>query len=321
MDCFDQPLHSFVGHSDVVLDFGWYNGNGNEYELVTWSKDNSLRIWKVDSTLLTHYGEDNIAHSYDFASDEINDNQSVSTDSTEGTDSSAPQRPTSLDLSLTKLTVEQPKAVHSSHESDVKKPQTPETPINSLIPNLTQEFSLINVNIPNIQIEELNASKRICIITATTSICCRLKMTFPSGYPNHVAPQFTFLNGSTAPSEEVKKELLKVLQTTAFLQVKRNRTCLEPCLRQFIATLERLTGNTSSLVGPTQPTLVDLLPNHHYGSYLDASVPFPRTSGARFCSGEVCPSKNPILPFPYSLLSISPFSFWYVSDVPHIWSK
>ena len=293
MDCFEQPLHSFVGHLDVVLDFGWHKNIGNEYELITWSKDNSLRIWKVDSQLLTT--PDKIVHSFDFASDEINDNQSSSTDSTEGTDSSAPQRPTSLDLSLTqiKTTTEQSKTVHSSHEIEIKKPQTPETPVNSLIPNLTQEFSLINVNIPNIQIEELNASKRVCVITATTSISCRLKMTFPSGYPNHVSPQFTLtpLNGSTALSEEVKKELLKVLQTTAFLQVKRNRTCLEPCLRQFIATLERLTGTTPSSLLVTQPTLIDMLPSHHYGSYVDASVPFPRTSGARFCSGEVwfCP--------------------------------
>jgi hypothetical protein len=295
MDCFDQPLHSFVGHLDVVLDFGWHKNIANEYELITWSKDNSLRIWKVDSQLLTLHNDDNIVHSFDFASDEINDNQSSSADSTEGTDSSAPQRPTTLDLSLTqsKSTKEQSKTVHSSHETEIKKPQTPETPVNSLIPNLTQEFSLINVNIPNIQIEELNASKRVCVITATTSISCRLKMTFPSGYPNHVSPQFTLtpLNGSTALSEEVKKELLKVLQTTAFLQVKRNRTCLEPCLRQFIATLERLTGTTPSSLLVTQPTLIDMLPSHHYGSYLDASVPFPRTSGARFCSGEVCPFK------------------------------
>lgn len=294
MECFDQPIHSFVGHSDVVLDFGWHNKNGNEYELITWSKDNTLRVWKVDSALLTQpTSDDNMVPSFaDFASDEINDNHS-STDSTEcTTDSGAHKRPNTLELSNseTKPIAEPKKSVHSSHESDVKKPQTPETPVNNLIPNLTQEFSLINLSIPNIQIEELNASKRVCTITATTSISCRLKMTFPTGYPNHVAPrfEFSFMNGATAPSEEVKNELLKVLQTTAFHQVRRNRTCLEPCLRQFIDTLKRLTGSTTS----TQPTLIDMLPSHHYGSYLDASVPFPRTSGARFCSGEVCLVSN-----------------------------
>ena len=294
MDCFEQPLHSFVGHSDVVLDFGWYNKNDNEYELITWSKDNTLRIWKVDSGLLTQPSpEDNMVHSFaDFASDEINDNQSSSDSTEDTTDSGAIKRPNTLELSNTEtkplVEATERKSVHSSQESEVKKPQTPETPVNSVIPNLTQEFSLINVSIPNIEIEELNATKRVCTITATTSITCRLKMTFPPGYPNHVAPrfEFSFVNGATAPSEEVKNQLLKVLQTTAFHQVRRNRTCLEPCLRQFIDTLKRLTGSTTNQL-LQQPTLIDMLPSHHYGSYLDASVPFPRTSGARFCSGEV----------------------------------
>jgi hypothetical protein len=296
MDCFEQPLHSFVGHLDVVYDFGWHYKDGSDYELITWSKDNSLRIWKVDPQLLT-LQNNNIVHSFDFASDDINDNQSNCSSTDDATDSSAPNRPSTLDLNSNKLHAESTKIAISSHESDVKKPQTPETPVNSIVPNLHQEFSLINVNIPNVKIEEMNANKRICIITATTSISCRLKMTFPSGYPNHVAPHFSFLNGSTTPSEEVKKELSKVLQTTAFLQVKRNRTCLEPCLRQFIATLERLTGTTPASLPTTQPTLIDLLPSHHYGSYLDASVPFPRTSGARFCSSEllVCFGRPPHL--------------------------
>ncbi|CAG2180546.1 unnamed protein product, partial [Oppiella nova] len=231
-----------------------------------------------------------------------NDNQS-STGSADGTDSSATprRRPTSLDLNPSyKSGSDQLKATAGGHESsdmkDMKKPQTPETPET----NLTQEFSLLNVNIPNVQIEELNAIKRVCIITATSSISCRLKMTFPSGYPNHVAPHFSFLsNGATAPSDDVKKELLKVLQTTAFLQVKRNRTCLEPCLRQFIATLERLTGTSPALMyGTRLEPISGLIPGHRYGCYLDASsVPFPRTSGARFCSGEllVCFGRPPHL--------------------------
>jgi len=70
LDSFLQPLHAFVGHQDVILEFGWrkradgeshiVNGNENasdedvgDYELVTWSKDNSLRIWKVGNELMS----------------------------------------------------------------------------------------------------------------------------------------------------------------------------------------------------------------------------------------------------------------------------
>jgi hypothetical protein len=43
------PVHTFVGHTDVVLDFDWKRsggGNGDDGEdcwIVSWSKDNTLR--------------------------------------------------------------------------------------------------------------------------------------------------------------------------------------------------------------------------------------------------------------------------------------
>lgn len=47
------PICSFVGHSDVILDFAWrpnrhYNA---ENELVTWSRDQTLRVWYVDESI------------------------------------------------------------------------------------------------------------------------------------------------------------------------------------------------------------------------------------------------------------------------------
>lgn len=50
------PVHTFVGHSDVVLEFEWRyctdESLSSEFQLVTWAKDNSLRIWKIDQQLL-----------------------------------------------------------------------------------------------------------------------------------------------------------------------------------------------------------------------------------------------------------------------------
>ncbi|XP_054165460.1 GATOR complex protein WDR59-like isoform X2 [Oppia nitens] len=349
MNCFDQPMHSFVGHLDVVLDFGWHNkNNGNEYELITWSKDNSLRIWKVDSELMARHNDELYSTSFDLNIDDPNDNHS-STGSADGSDgsSSTNKRPLSIDISRSPnrhlLRNTSGLMSHSSSDLMTKRSlmltttssatMTTTSSGGSTVPSLTQEFSLININIPNVQIEELNASKRVCIITATTSITCRLKMTFPSGYPNHVTPHFTFLNGSTTPSDDIKKELLKVLHMTAVFQVKRNRTCLEPCLRQFIATLERLTGTSStSIMSATHSssllTCPPLSPSHHYGSYLDSHVPFPRTSGARFCSGEllVCFGRPPHLdqinaPIDHTPRSLSDLDAYlsthYRSAAPH----
>lgn len=47
------PICSFVGHSDVILDFAWRpNRNYNaENELVTWSRDQTLRVWNIDESI------------------------------------------------------------------------------------------------------------------------------------------------------------------------------------------------------------------------------------------------------------------------------
>ena len=46
-----NPVHTFIGHTDVVLEFDWKRNrqDDDDYQLVTWSKDQSLRIWRVDT--------------------------------------------------------------------------------------------------------------------------------------------------------------------------------------------------------------------------------------------------------------------------------
>lgn len=54
-----SPVHTFVGHSDVVLEFEWQQQQGGgggggatgHHHLVTWARDHSLRIWKIDQQL------------------------------------------------------------------------------------------------------------------------------------------------------------------------------------------------------------------------------------------------------------------------------
>ncbi|PRP84715.1 WD repeat-containing protein 59-like [Planoprotostelium fungivorum] len=49
-----SPIRHFTGHTDVITAFDWrcrmYNGS-KEYQLVTWSKDQHLRLWYIDKNL------------------------------------------------------------------------------------------------------------------------------------------------------------------------------------------------------------------------------------------------------------------------------
>lgn len=83
--------------------------------------------------------------------------------------------------------------------------------------------------------------------------------------------------------QESKADLLKILQNTAHMQVKRNRPCIEPCLRDLVAALDRR-STTMNLTNSLTPSLtMDSL----YGSFHDVNIPFPRTCGARFCGADL----------------------------------
>ncbi|XP_063168940.1 GATOR2 complex protein WDR59 isoform X3 [Candoia aspera] len=154
---------------------------------------------------------------------------------------------------------------------------------------LQQEFSLINVQIRNVNME-MDAVNRSC----TVSVHCsnhRVKMLvmFPAQYPNNAAPSFQFVNQTTIPST-MKAKLLKILKDTSMQKVKRNQCCLEPCLRQLVSCLESVVNQEDSSsdpyalpnsVTPPLPTFPRV--SNAYGSYQDSNIPFPRTSGARFC--------------------------------------
>ena len=45
-----EPVERFEGHSDVVKEFVWRKGgqNDSEFQLITWSKDKTLRLWPID---------------------------------------------------------------------------------------------------------------------------------------------------------------------------------------------------------------------------------------------------------------------------------
>ncbi|XP_064466934.1 GATOR2 complex protein WDR59-like isoform X2 [Ornithodoros turicata] len=251
------PAHTFLAHSDVVLEFGWRKPqDSRDYQLVTWSKDQSLHLWTVDFRMQG-------------CSQEVLEDDTVSL----GTSAIAETPLASSSVEL--LGSGQPMGNSEAHPS-----QHPP-------PDLEQEFSLLNINIPKVIIQELDAEKRVCCVTVTVGMhMLGLKLIFPQLYPFNASPTFQFLKGTTIDSS-VKAKLLKVLRLTSEQYVKRKRSCLEPCLRQLVTTLESCMLS-SEVEDSDGSHLAERMKHSYavYGSFQDSSVPFPRTSGARFCGAD-----------------------------------
>ncbi|XP_064640221.1 GATOR2 complex protein WDR59-like isoform X2 [Lineus longissimus] len=270
-----QPVHTFIGHTDVVLEFDWRKlENSSDYQLITWSKDGSLRMWKISSSLQKSCGRDDSITSMDG----INDNLDTTNDSAEKVEEEEPF-PTPPMEPMHKTPPNKPPEFEEK-----PSPQQPRT--------LQQEFSLVNHEIPKVNINEMDAGKRTCTVSAISGkYLVKMVMSFPAMYPNNAAPSFEFIAPTTIDKTNQNK-LTKVLRDTSLQHVKRSRACLEPCIRQLISTMdtltmeERTTPDSDTPYNLQQPPLPQ--PNYlslaSYGSYNDSSIPFPRTSGARFCS-------------------------------------
>ncbi|KAF9467004.1 hypothetical protein BDZ94DRAFT_1250295 [Collybia nuda] len=52
----NSPVETFEGHKDVVKEFVWRKGGQDEFQLITWSKDRTLRFWPVDADTMQKVG-------------------------------------------------------------------------------------------------------------------------------------------------------------------------------------------------------------------------------------------------------------------------
>ncbi|CAM4579866.1 unnamed protein product [Leuciscus chuanchicus] len=268
----NSPVHAFVGHDDVVLEFQWrpQKEGSKDCQLVTWSRDQTLRIWRVDPQLQKLC-----------CANDIMDELTLTTE-TEKTlrsqDSEPPLSPGfTADNSQDQFDGPQ-SGLSSSGKNDV--PGLPQT--------LQQEFSLVNLQIRNVNVE-MDAVNRSCFVSADCGANrVRLVVKFPAQYPNNAAPSFQFVS-PTNISSSMKTKIQKILTDTSLQKVKRNQNCLEPCVRQLVSCLESdgvMEDGTNPyvLTNPVTPAL-PAFPrvSNTYGSYQDSNIPFPRTSGARFC--------------------------------------
>lgn len=248
--CQTQPICSFVGHTDVVLDFAFRprrsQADGGDWELITWSRDQTLKKWKIDEQLQKLCATDH------------------------------------LEVDEENVILEEPVAGSMGEEQRAKYKLNKRFLINKSPPScsLQHEFSLLNTNIPHIDVDVLDATKRMASIRISANgHVILLEITFPLNYPSpHVPPEFTYCPG-TSLDESLASNLMAALKMTAQQRVKNAKTCLEQCLRALVTALKKSTsGDDKSYLRLQSPRLEGALS----GALHDACVPFPKTSGARF---------------------------------------
>ncbi|KAA0715216.1 GATOR complex protein WDR59 [Triplophysa tibetana] len=269
----NSPVHAFVGHDDVVLEFQWrpQKEGSKDCQLVTWSRDQSLRIWRVDPQLQKLCCANDIV-------DELMEGMNLTGD-TEKTLRAQDAEPP-LSPGLTENSRDQFEGPGSGLTSGGRND------VSGLPQTLQQEFSLVNLQIRNVNVE-MDAVNGSCFVSADCGANrVRLVVKFPAQYPNNAAPSFRFVP-PTNISSSMKTKIQKILTDTSLQKVKRNQNCLEPCVRQLVSCLESDMEDGSNPYGLTNP-VTPALPTfprvtNTYGSYQDANIPFPRTSGARFC--------------------------------------
>lgn len=303
-----ELILGLVGHTDVIVDFDWRNKPNSTVdgscEIVSWSKDQTLRVWRIENQLI----EMNVDNS-DFET-ECDAQDQVGQDLMTAGSPLIPVDKAELTSASDELKIAheanspgsplRPKK--TSQDDEVSCPEEMESEHLSTTYELRQEFNLINKSIPNIEFEELNYLRRLCLVTARAkSINCRLRIALPPNYPHSECPTFAIIDsnqyGAESLNREAKEKLLNLLNETAKSQLSRSRNCLEPCLRKFIAALQKITSNSSYRKRATGISSADLKDDLiTLSAQRDHSVPFPPTSGARFCGNLLVCFGRPMIP-------------------------
>lgn len=108
--------------------------------------------------------------------------------------------------------------------------------------SLQHEFSLLNTNIPHIDVEILDPIKRNAMFRISVNgYIIMLQITFPLEYPNNdFTPEFMYCQGTSIHNNNLSDSLMKVLRSCAYQRVRKGRTCLEQCLRALVTSLKKV---------------------------------------------------------------------------------
>lgn len=264
-------------------------------ELVTWSRDRTLRVWKIDETMLklcepsAEKDEETESPRYE---SELSELRAITPPEFLHNLQPRPMAAASLPIAATleaggANTLPMARSpsfggVYTRREETHIARSLTDQPTCSL----HHEFSLLNTNMPNVDVDMLDAIKRYaCFKICAADHTAILQVTFPTLYPSpNVPPDFQLCQGTTL-SSEVSAVLMKVLRTNALQRVKKSRSCLEQCLRALVAAMKKRVTAVSGVSASDRSQLLLQSPRLEgalSSALHDACIPFPRTSGVHF---------------------------------------
>ena len=287
-----SPVHTFYAH-DMVLDFGWFSspGQNSRSQLVTWSRDCTLRIWELDSDVQRKCGLETELDTKEDCVEEAEEQTETESffcqllekdEETEQTDNIGLvfeedgkviiNSPASLQMKRNMLEEIQKSESYIPDMAKMGKSKSM---------NLNYEFSLINVS-EKLNVVAQDAQERHFTVSAETDKnVLILHVKFPHNYPNQKAPIFSFLQGTTVDNT-TRNNILVKLRNVSKQQISKNRRCLESCLRQFESCLEQLSLTEEEQIKLNNPGQM-FVNSEELENRVDEKIPYPRSSGARFC--------------------------------------
>lgn len=282
LNSINTPVHTFVGHSDTILEFQWLRNNEDktsEHELITWSKDQTIRLWHVVPFLqempmefnertctddLDIYFNAQQSETTNVSNDELNEIDNFESEDLDGNFSMSSDN-------------------YSYNSEDCEQKPTL---------NLHQEFLSLNVG-SEVFIEQKDPDRRILIaLVKVNNNSLSVHMTFPLGYPVNVEPQFQITKCTYDAA--MKNKIHKILYDAAIKQVSKNLTCVQYCLRELVVSLRktRISFSDSQFTDDDKKTysIYSQSPSHydHSSTYISSQDSYNmiqhKTMGLKFCN-------------------------------------
>ena len=238
--------------------------------LVTWSKDGTLRRWEIDAAMQRRCGQE--VEEVEEVKQEEEEQETCFDLEEEKVELRVEEEEGAVIVSSPLTAPATLRARSGDSESEGGEATKPSKSM-----NLNYEFKLLNVS-EKLTVVAQDARERLFTVSAETSQhLLILHVKFPPNYPNQKAPVFSFLNGTTVDNHLTRSTILNKVRSVAKKEISRNRRCLEPCLRQFEASVAGLEAEEAIQLHINNPQLAALPDGGQ-----DHNIPFPRSSGARW---------------------------------------
>ncbi|XP_050443841.1 GATOR complex protein WDR59 [Adelges cooleyi] len=282
LSAINTPVHTFVGHSDTILEFQWLKNKGDksaEHELITWSKDQTMRLWHVTPFLHDVPVENNDRSSTNdldiYRNMHFSETSNIANDTFNGFDV--------VDHEVRESTFSM-----SSHNESFDSDDFDQKNVS----NLQQEFLSMNI-CSEVFIEQKDPDRRVLIATVKlNNNSVSVFISFPLGYPINVEPHFQITKCTY--DSNIKNKILKVLYDSAHKQVSKNMTCIQYCFRELVNTLKksRISFSENQFVDDDKKTysIYSQSPSHFdrtstYASYQESyNILQSKTMGLKFCN-------------------------------------